>query len=512
MHRIKTLLLIGIMTIASVGCSSKAAEPDTTLDETTEGTVQSADEKYLGENIEDHIVFPASVEGLVGDTMPFYDEGKYNVFYLADLRDGKQGYHPWGLIQTTDFASYDDKGVVLNYGDAVEDQDIALGTGSVIKGNDGKYHAFYTGHNDMFEPKEAVMHAVSSDLINWEKIPEDTLYANENYAQNDFRDPYVFYVESEKCYSMLVATRQNNIGVIARYTSEDLKSWEDAGVFFENDMGTDSNLECPTLLSYKGKWYLSFSDQWPHRLVHYRIADNFEGPFEIPSQDIFDCNGFYAGRMETDGENLYVVGWNGTKKQHTDSEDYDWGGNMVTHKLVQHEDGSLTPVLNPELEKLLSNELSLTPVKMTDSASFSEGVISFAGEKYEMAGFKELLGSYLIKTTIRGFDKDGMFGFCFDTNEESVGNLNIVFNGANNRIEFYNGSNIMERTAQSYVDFNLADKNELNVSLLVADGVVCMYVNDEIAFTTRMYMSQGSDFGVFSVESKASFEDLKAFK
>ena len=246
----------------------------------------------------------------------------------------------------------------------------------------------------------------------------------------------------------------------------------------------------------KGKWYLSFSDQWPHRLVHYRIADNFEGPFEIPSQDIFDCNGFYAGRMETDGENLYVVGWNGTKKNHTDSEDYDWGGNMVTHKLVQHEDGSLTPVLNPELEKLLSNELSLTPVKMTDSASLSEGVISFAGEKYEMAGFKELLGSYLIKTTIRGFDKDGMFGFCFDTNEESVGNLNIVFNGANNRIEFYNGSNIMERTAQSYVDFNLADKNELNVSLLVADGVVCMYVNDEIAFTTRMYMSQGSDFGV----------------
>ena len=257
MHRIKTLLLIGIMTIASVGCSYKAAEPDTTLDETTEENVQSADEKYLGENIEDHIVFPSSVEGLVGDTMPFYDEGKYNVFYLADQRDGKQGYHPWGLIQTTDFASYDDKGVVLNYGDAVEDQDIALGTGSVIKGNDGKYHAFYTGHNDMFEPKEAVMHAVSSDLINWEKIPEDTLYANENYAQNDFRDPFVFYVESEKCYSMLVATRQNNIGVIARYTSEDLKSWEDAGVFFENDISIN---ECETRQNFADVKY-DFGEQ-----------------------------------------------------------------------------------------------------------------------------------------------------------------------------------------------------------------------------------------------------------
>ena len=183
------------------------------------------------------------------------------------------------------------------------------------------YHAFYTGHNDMFEPKEAVMHAVSTDLENWEKIPEDTLYANENYSQNDFRDPYVFYTDSEKCYSMLIATRKDNMGVIARYTSADLKSWEDAGVFFENDMGTDSNLECPSVLEYKGKWYLSFSDQWPNRLVHYRIADSFDGPFTIPESDIFDCNGFYAGRMETDGEKLYIVGWNGTKNSHTDTED-----------------------------------------------------------------------------------------------------------------------------------------------------------------------------------------------
>lgn len=507
MGRIKALFMIGIITFISIGCSDQKVEV-----EPVEETIE--EENYLGESIEDHVVFPASIEGLVGDTMPFYDNGEYNIFYLADQRDGKQGYHPWGLIKTSDFTSYDDKGVVINYGETVEDQDIALGTGSVIKAKDGTYHAFYTGHNDMYEPKEAVMHAVSTDMENWEKIPEDTLYANDNYSQNDFRDPYVFYVEAENSYSMLVATRKDNIGVIARYTSEDLKTWEDKGVFFENDMGTDSNLECPTLLSYKGKWYLSFSDQWPHRLVHYRMADRFQGPFEIPEQDIFDCNGFYAGRMETDGEKLFVVGWNGTKKKHTDSEDYDWGGNMVTHQLYQREDGSLFPVLNEDLEKLLSNELTLRPEKMTGSAEFTEteGNISFAGEQYEMAGFKELMGSYLIKTTIRDFDKEGMFGFCFDTNEESVGNLNIIFNGANKRIEFYNGSNIMERTVQSYVDYDLAEKDELNVSMLVSDGVVCMYVNDEIAFTTRMYMSQGSDFGVFSVNSKVSFDGLKAFK
>ena len=364
----------------------------------------------------------------------------------------------------------------------------------------------------MFEPKEAVMHAVSPDMENWEKIPEDTLYAGDNYAQNDFRDPYVYYVESDGLYNMLVATRKDNIGVIARFTSDDLKSWEDAGVFFENDMGTDSNLECPSLLTYKGKWYLAFSDQWPDRLVHYRIADSIDGPFTIPDQDIFDCNGFYAGRMETDGDNLYVVGWNGTKKKHTDSEDYDWGGNMVTHLLRQNEDGSLFPVLNPNVEELFSNELAVEPLKMTETTSVEEGSISFAGDQYEMAGFKDLLGSYLIKTTIKEFDKDGMFGFCFNTNDENVGRLNIIFNGATNRIEFYNGENIMERKAQSYVDFDISGSDQLDVSMLVSDGVVCMYVNEKMAFTTRMYMSQGSDWGVFGVGTKVKFDNIRAYK
>ena len=503
MKRIKALIVAGVVATCCLGCANEVPEAE---------NVEVPDERYLGESIEDHVLFPSSGEGLIGDTMPFYDDGTFNIFFLADQRDGKQGYHPWGLMQTKDFTTYEDCGIVINYADDVEDQDIALGTGSVIKGNDGKYHAFYTGHNDMFEPKEAVMHAVSSDLKNWEKIPEDTLYAGDVYSQNDFRDPYVFYTDSENCYSMLVATRKDNMGVIARYTSTDLKNWEDAGVFFENDMGTDSNLECPSILEYKGKWYLSFSDQWPNRLVHYRIADSFDGTFNIPERDIFDCNGFYAGRMETDGEKLYIVGWNGTKKSHTDSEDYDWGGNMVTHLLVQHEDGTLSPILNPEVEALLSNEIKILPVKMAESASFEEGRISFAGEKYEMAGFKELSGSYLFKTTIRDFDKGGMFGFCFNTNEESVGRLNIVFDGANGRIDFYNGSNIMERTAQSYVPYDIGNKDELEVSMLIADGVVSMYVNDEIAFTTRMYLSQASDFGVFCVGSKACFEDIRIFK
>ena len=71
--------------------------------------------------------------------------------------------------------------------------------------------------------------------------------------------------------------------------------------------------------------------------------------------DVFDCNGFYAGRLETDGDNLYVVGWCGTKKNHQDGDEYDWGGNMVTHMLKQNSDGTLNPVVPPAIESTMKN-------------------------------------------------------------------------------------------------------------------------------------------------------------
>ena len=82
-----------------------------------------------------------------------------------------------------------------------------------MKDQEGRYHAFFTGHNDYYAPAEAIMHAEGTDLTTWTKIKEDT-FTDENYSTNDFRDPYVFYVPEENCYWMLVVTRKDGNGVI----------------------------------------------------------------------------------------------------------------------------------------------------------------------------------------------------------------------------------------------------------------------------------------------------------
>jgi len=473
--------------------------------------VADEEEKYLGQNIEDHVIFPDSIEGFVGDTMPFYDDGKFNIFYLADQRAGTQGYHPWALIQTEDFTGYDDKGIVIPYGEDIKDQDIALGTGSVIKDLDGTYHAFYTGHNDTYSPKEAVMHAISKDMISWTKVPEDTFTGATNYSTDDFRDPYVLYIPEESCYWMLVATRYDGDGVIAKYKSTDLSTWTDEGVFFTEDMGSGTNLECPTLIHFGEKWYLAFSDQWPNREVHYRVANSLYDDFIKPEKDIFDGNGFYAGRLETDGKRLFVIGWNPTKDDHLDESEYNWAGNMVTHELKADENGFLTPMVNENVSAMFSNEIVLEPLKQTETVESSDNQYRFCKNPYEVVEFKELLGSYMLKAELSNISSSEAYGLTFDINAENVGNINIVFRPSENIIQFYNTDDLIAGTPQSEISYDFKN-DSMSMTAFISDGLVCVYVDDEIAFTTRMYLSQGMKWGIFGINSDVSWDSLTLYK
>ncbi len=66
---------------------------------------------------------------------------------------------------------------MCNFFFLADQRDTALGTGCVIRDQQGTCHAFYTGHNDFREPKETVMYAASSDMLSWTKHPEESFTA-----------------------------------------------------------------------------------------------------------------------------------------------------------------------------------------------------------------------------------------------------------------------------------------------------------------------------------------------
>lgn len=436
-------------------------------------------------------VYPRSNESFVGDPMPYFNGEEFMIYYLEDLRDDQTGFHPMSLMTTTDFINYTDHGEVIPFVNDQNNQELALGTGSVIIDSDGLYHAFYTGHNGLLSPKEAIMHATSKNGVKWNKQPEHAFFASTQYEVDDFRDPFVFYEEESQEYWMLITARQNGTGVIARYTSTDLITWEDQGTFFVNDFGNDSNLECPSLVHFEGKWYLAFSDQWDKRVVHYRIADSVNGPFVKPTHlDHWDSSGFYAGRLETDGEKLYVAGWIPTKEQHRDNQNYNWAGNLAVHELMAKDD-QLLPTL-PESVKEQVNTIAFTNQTIPEGQSITFN----ANEETVLYSGKVVLDEQTKK-----------WAFQFNS-KENQSDLNVIFDTELNTVAYYNRSldRLENYAPQTEMPFDFAGRSSVTIKLVLEGDIVVLYLDDEIVLSNRMYQAKDSDWAIRAIEGQLKLE------
>lgn len=458
-------------------------------------------------------VFPVQSDGFIGDPMPYFDGEKMNVFYLHDARDGQRGFHPWYLMQTDDFVHWDNRGLAIPYVNDYASQDLALGTGSVIQDANGLYHAFYTGFNGTgnTDYKEMIQHATSPDLVTWTKIPADGFYG----GTDDFRDPYVLYMEEENLYWMLVTTRVSNRGVLKLYKSSNLKTWSDNGVFFWNDVGT-WNMECPTLIHFGDYWYLSFSEQGANRIVHYRYTSDLSSGWTRPTVDYFDGIGFYAGRMEKAYDRLFVMGWVGTKEYDYDGGDFNWAGNLVTHELVQNPNGEIRPVIVKEIVEQVATRNDYPLQSATSGLISSENQLIFNPK----SGYDYVLYSELSSNVNRlTFDvhvgtTKGKFGLTFNATSDYYGNLNVVFNGVNNKLEFYNVDpmKIGNTTPQISIPFQLNENSILHVTALMEGQCLTLYINDYMALTTRMYDLTGNPFGFFGMKTNSVIGNIAFYE
>ena len=453
---------------------------------------------------------PKSIVGYVGDVMPFYENGVMNVFYLQDERNTWLGFHPFALMTSSDFINYHDYGTVIPYVNDKHSQDLALGTGTIIKGNDGKYHAFYTGHNSRgdsgLQNFEKIQHATSTDKINWTKHPEDGFYG----GHNDFRDPYVYYSKEDNYYYMLVTTRQNDCGVIRQYRSRNFKFWTDCGVFYQNP-GQVYNMECPTFIEYNGYYYLAFSEQGTHRVTHYRYKKNLTDEWIIPEVDYFDGEGLYAARLEKGFDKLLIYGWCGTKNRHQDSSDFNWAGNLVTHELVQQPNGELRVKMVDQIDKAFNNEVKY---KMESG----EEITKLAFNDVENAAYRfEALSENITKIEfkINATSLNGKCGLSFNTlMPNTLSNLVISFNLNDNTLTYHNNAKNFDNLGQAQitVPYKFDINKDINVKAIIDGEIITVYLDETICLTTRIYKMPKNCFSFFGASANVELKEIKFYE
>lgn len=448
--------------------------------------------------------------GFVGDAMPYFANDSFHVFYLHD-GDGNGGYHPVHALTTKDLLHYNYGGRMIPFG-SDSSQDRAIGTGSVIKSGN-TYYFFYTGHNDLHwntgQPVEGIMYATSTDLKSWTKHTGFTLYASAaaGYGTNDFRDPFVFYNDATSEYWMLVSAVKNSVPVIALYTTQNLTSdsWVLKSSFFATDNPSYGIMECPDLFKIGNYWYLLFSEGGVSKTTHYRMASSLSGPWVKPAVDIFDGAFFYAAKTAFDSKNRYLFGWTYRKSGYTDYGRNIWGGNLVTHQLIQNSDGTLSVKTPEAVSSLLSKNMNLI---QDSSRNVSVNGNTYLLQANGFAGFGLISGQKKITTTINGLQANGDAGFAFGYARPSSGDYY--------KLRLKNGIAYLLKVQgpNEYIDcqtpFSITSGNDINIEIVIDNTILVATINGSSTLTGRSYWLPNAKWGVYSMQSGVSFQNLQS--
>jgi beta-fructofuranosidase len=217
-------------------------------------------------------------------------------------------------------------------------------TGSVVRGDDGRWHLFYTG-TKLAEASlyQRIGHATSTDLHNWVRVGDglalDLTGPNADCYEADhrvghwhdraMRDPWVMRDPNGHGWLMYFTARAPGIdepnagGAIGFATSTDLRTWTLQPPVFTGGFG---QLEVPQVFAVGGVWYCLFctsSDHWSEQYrrmnpqspvtgSHYLIADHPRGPWRIAPGPFLDgaepCRR-YAARIVNGPQGLVILGF-----------------------------------------------------------------------------------------------------------------------------------------------------------------------------------------------------------
>ena len=475
--------------------------------------------RSIGETGREYSTFFKPANSWVGDPMPFYENGVFHVFFLNDARNSLPTFHPWYNTTTTDFATFVGNSESISTG-AAGDQDGALGTGSVFK-KDGIYYGFYTGHNGNLDPQEKIMLATSTDLITWTKNPSSHVQATLGYDRNNFRDPIIIEDKTNRTYKMLIASRStagiinNNVvpwrAVLAQYSSTNLIDWTLEKPFYE-DTSTFMT-ECPDVFTMGNYQYLIYSNI-DDRMVHYKYRSVTSNLWITPNNSKLDGIAFYAGRSVFDGVNRYVMGWCPTKNNGSDANNYDWAGSLVTHRLVQHTDGTFGLAITDGVSNKFATSKVPIILKSIGSSKTNDNYTLISGVEKSYSLFDRETKPFKIKTKIAA-GSSTQFGFGFGACGTQNEIYSIVFDLSNNQIRLEksikNGSSSAVISTLTQLPLAVPTNKQFDVSIVSENSVCVVYINDEIAFTNRIYKMSQNPWTIFTNNGEVTFSDLKVF-
>ena len=204
---------------------------------------------------------------------------------------------------------------------------------------------------------------------------------------------------------------------------------------------------------------------------------------------MLDGQGFYAGKTASDGTDRYIFGWCSRRAGLTNDGGVDgdgWSGTLVTHKLYRKTGGTLALTVPHTFLNTLNVSRTLLPRETT-------GDVTASADSYTLSGTSSLSFGRLkykneLKATVTASSNTNeIFGFSFVDNSDKDAVFTVRLNLQNEKIYFNKDARNGGVTEINQVPLPRSANGEYNIRIYNDQSVCVLYVNDEVAFTNRIY-------------------------
>jgi beta-fructofuranosidase len=365
--------------------------------------------------------------------------------------------------------------------------------------------------------EQALLHASSDDLITWTKHPEQVWEADETlYERHDWRDPFVFKHPQTGRYHMILAARTktgsiNRRGCTGLLTSDDLANWQIEKPFYAPERYHGH--ECPDWFRMGDWYYLVFSEYGTHTVTRYVMSQSPDGPWIAPDENQFDNRAFYAAKTASDGTRRFLFGWNPSKMGDVDNGEWQWGGCLTVHEIIQQADGTLKVQMPPEVEAAFGTP---SPISLNLADGWTQNGAAYHVESpygYSLALSSERMPeTYLLQGALRFEANAGTAGVLLRSDEAGNTGYFLRFNLAGQRLEFgkIGGYRSWYVDHMPELDRPLALRagESLRFKIIVDKTAIVTYVNDEVALSGRAYSNPFGRCGLYADGTAVSVSGL----
>lgn len=379
---------------------------------------------------------------------------------------------------------------------------------------------------------QRVAKAVSDDLINWSKSPNNPIIeADPKWYEStsdvigfaSWRDPYMF-IEDSTVYALISA--RTNSGTVSRRgcigwmkaADDSLENWEVLPPLFAPHQWYD--MEVPVLFKHDDKYVLICScNTHGESKAFYWLADRLEGPYRNPGNNQILPGGNYALKVVEWRGRLLLFGWYGGKFDWLDNRDYI-GKVLLPPKQIKFDaDGRMLLSIFGGWEKYYSESedlLSLnlpTSIENNPTAQWqieNERLFASCEIGQDIALWRNNYDNFMLKCRVK-LPASNSVGIVFrsDANVNCAYKLELDVSSKLLRLGFRDAA--LQRTPWQILKecvFSFTPNDTIDLQLLVVEENIEVCINNKESISVMSKIRPDGFIGMSIENSKSIFEEL----